>query len=138
MGTKAKLICESFRESLCCLIRRHLKPWTQRSQRSTEPAICPRPAAVVLSSSLSWRFVGLARNFRDQNRPDVPPKAWKMWQLAGILSPACHSDTGNQPKAGGEEGADARRPVTAAAVPARLMNGDTLIFVIPNWCGRFN
>lgn len=26
---KAKLICESFRESLCCLIRRHLKPWTR-------------------------------------------------------------------------------------------------------------
>lgn len=26
----------------------------------------------------------------------------------------------------------------AAVIPTRLMNGDTLIFVIPNWCCGFN
>lgn len=31
-----------------------------------------------------------------------------------------------------------RQPEGAALIPARLMNGDTLIFIIPNWRGRFN
>lgn len=65
---------------------------------------------------------------------------------------SCHCDIHTQHKVRGEEDAlclclvsnHTISPPTyhqrkgATVIPTRLMNGDTLIFVIPNWCCRFN
>lgn len=72
--------------------------------------------------------------------------------LSVFVPVSCHCDIHTQHKVRGEEDAlclclvsnHTISPPTyhqrkgATVIPTRLMNGDTLIFVIPNWCCRFN
>lgn len=109
------------------------------SVRSWPPLLCVRSSA--LSSCLSVLVADLPRAEGHQ-RAGAGRRASPVFSRLSLSLQHPQSsrklEVKRAPALDVQSRRSCRQPEGAAVIPARLMNGDTLIFIIPNWSGRFN